>query len=122
MQGTMKFTYLGMDEFNGKKDPTKKYYNVSLLQNSEIAKVFLDQGQEVLFKDLQKFDEVICTVMFKLGQDRYGAKIDYKLLDIQPLLPELPAEFENAPSGESNVSDDKTNVGKLHNVKEKATA
>lgn len=120
MQATMKFTYLGMDAFVGKKDPSKTYYNVSLLQNSEIAKVFLDQGQEVLFQDMQKFDEVICTVMFKLGQDRYGAKIDYRLLDIQPLAPELPEGFENAPAGEN--TDDKANTGKLHNVKEKATA
>lgn len=92
MQGIMKFTFLGMDEFVGKKDPTKKYYNVSLLQNSEIAKVFLDQGQEVLFKDLDKFDELECTVMFKLGQDRYGAKIDYRLIDFKLLLPEIPFE------------------------------
>lgn len=102
MQGIMKFTFLGMDEFIGKKDPTKKYYNVSLLQNSEIAKVFLDQGQEVLFKDLEKFDELECTVMFKLGQDRYGAKIDYRLIDFKLLVPEIP--FEDT----ENVGTDET--------------
>lgn len=102
MQGIMKFTFLGMDEFIGKKDPTKKYYNVSLLQNSEIAKVFLDQGQEVLFKDLEKFNELECTVMFKLGQDRYGAKIDYRLIDFKLLVPEIP--FEDT----ENVGTDET--------------
>jgi hypothetical protein len=92
MQGIMKFTFLGIDEFNGKKDPTKKFYNVNLLQGSEIAKVFLESGQEVLFADIQKFDELECVLAFSLGTDKYGAKINYKLLSMKPLELENPYE------------------------------
>lgn len=111
MQAKMKFTYLGKDEFTGKKDPTKKYYQVSMLQGSEVAKIFLDQGQEVLFNDLEKFDDVLCDVMFKLGQDRYGAKIEYRLIALEVLTPELPEGFEENREAE-----------KLKVVKDKATA
>lgn len=100
MQGIMKFTYLGMDDFTGKKDPTKKYYQASFLQGSEIAKIFLITGQEELFKDMQKFDEVECLVDFKLGQDRYGSKIDYRLISMTALMPDIPFDLDKStPAG-----------------------
>lgn len=94
MQGIMKFTYLGMDSFAGKKDPSKTFHNVNLLQGSEIAKVFLESGQEVLFTDVQKFDELECVLAFSLGTDKYGAKINYKLLSMKPLELELENPYE----------------------------
>lgn len=101
MQGLMKFTYLGIDEYIGKKDPSKKYYSVNLLQGSEIAKIFLDQGQEILFRDMTKFDDLEATVAFSLGTDRYGAKINYKLLSVKPLMPEIP--FEEVKPADSTI-------------------
>jgi len=104
MQGIIKFTYLGIDSFVGKKDPTKTFYNVSLLQGSEIAKVFLETGQEEIFKPLQKFDEIVCLVSWRLGQDKYGVKLDYRIITVTPCDLELP---ENLPTGGStdNVTD-----------------
>jgi len=103
MQGIIKFTYLGIDSFVGKKDPTKTFYNVSLLQGSEIAKVFLETGQEELFKPLQKFDEIVCTASWRVGQDKYGVKLDYRIIDIRPLEIELPETSITASS--ENVTD-----------------
>lgn len=93
MQGPLKLTYLGIDNFNGKKDPSKTFYNVSLLQGSEIIKIFLESGQEVLFNNLQKFDEVVCVCSWSLGTDKYGAKINYRLLYMEELEIDIP--FEN---------------------------
>lgn len=108
MQAKMRFTYLGMEDFQGKKNPEKTYYQVSLLQGSEVAKVFLEQGQEVLFDQVQKFDELDCNVMFSLATDKYGAKIQYRLVNFEPSEVELPEKlFDNE---------------KLKNLKDKATA
>jgi len=90
MQGRLKFTYLGIDSFPGKKDPTKTFHNLTMLQGSEIVKIFLDPGQEVLFQEMQKFDELVCVCSWSLGTDKYGAKINYKLLSMEPLEAELP--------------------------------
>jgi hypothetical protein len=95
MQGTMKFTFLGIDEFIGKKDPSKKFYQVSLLQDNEVIKVFLSDGQEVLFANFDKFDELIAVVSFKLGQDKYGMKIDYRIISVETInIPFIPDEEE----------------------------
>jgi hypothetical protein len=108
MQGIIKFTYLGIDSFQGKKDPSKTYYNVSLLQGSEIAKVFLDAGQEVLFNGLEKFDEIICTVSWSLATDKYGAKINYRLHEVKPLDIELPEETTSKPDNKVTDLNQKT--------------
>lgn len=108
MQAKMRFTYLGMEDFKGKKDPEKTFHQVSLLQGSEIAKVFLEQGQEVLFANVNKFDELDCNVMFSLATDKYGAKIQYRLVSFEAAEVELPeVPFKNE---------------KLKDIKDKATA
>ncbi len=108
MQAKMRFTYLGMEDFKGKKDPEKTFHQVSLLQGSEIAKVFLEQGQEVLFSNVSKFDELDCNVMFSLATDKYGAKIQYRLVSFEAAEPELPEGLFDAD--------------KVKNIKEKVTA
>lgn len=78
MQLNGKFEYLGMNVFPGKKDPTKTYYNANLLQGSEVQKIFLSEGQDVLFTGLQKMDEVECELDIKI----VGAKTYVSLVSV----------------------------------------
>jgi len=110
MQGILKFTFLGMDEFVGKKDPTKKFYNVSLLQNSEIAKVFLETGQEELFRPLEKFDEIVAVVSWRIGQDKYGVKLDYRIISFRPMIETLPDHIEDLPENNEYLSENITDI------------
>ncbi len=71
MQGKMRFEFLGVNTFQGKKDPTKTYYSANLLQGSEVTKVFLSDGQEQLFSGLNKMDEIECDLDIKIGQKTY---------------------------------------------------
>jgi hypothetical protein len=57
MQGKGTFVFLGLNSFKGKQDPTKTYFSANLLQGAEVFKVFLQEGQEVLFSDAQQYDE-----------------------------------------------------------------
>lgn len=71
MQLNGKFEYLGINKFQGKKDPTKEFYSVNLLQGSEVTKVFLSDGQAVLFEGLEKMDEVECELKINIGMKTY---------------------------------------------------
>jgi hypothetical protein len=71
MQGKMRFEFLGLNEFQGKKDPTKTYYTANLLQGSEVVKVFLQEGQEVLFTGIHKMDEIECDLEINIGAKTY---------------------------------------------------
>lgn len=118
MQAIMKFTYLGIDSFVGKKDPSKTFYNLNLLQGSEVVKIFLETGQETIFEQLQidKFDELEAVVAFSLGTDKYGAKINFKLMSVTPLMPEIPFEQkepDKEPDKDLNKNPDKEADKKL---------
>lgn len=65
------FEYLGMNEFQGKKDPTKTYFSANLLHGSEVLKVFLSEGQDILFVGLEKMDELEVELDIKIGAKTY---------------------------------------------------
>ncbi len=81
MRGKMNFEYLGMNSFQGRKDPTKTYYSVNLLQGSEVVKVFLGEGQDVLFTRLNKMDEIECELDIRLGEKTYVSVASVILID-----------------------------------------
>lgn len=71
MQGKMRFEFLGLNSFQGKKDPTKTYFSAILLQGAEVTKVFLSDGQDVLFEGLTKMDETEVELDIRIGQKTY---------------------------------------------------
>ena len=75
MQGKMRFEFLGLNSFKGKKDPTKTYYNANLLQGSEVTKVFLEEGQDILFAGLNKMDEIECEISINIRGEKTYIKI-----------------------------------------------
>lgn len=53
MTGKCKANYLGVESFNGKKDPSKVYYRVAFLQGTNVTKMFLRDGQIEWFKGVK---------------------------------------------------------------------
>ena len=74
------FEYLGQEEIRGKKDPTKTYYNVVLLQGADPVKVFVTADDIHLFKDLKKLDSVQCSLDISVGVKTY-----INVLDVQKI-------------------------------------
>ena len=72
------FEYLGKEEIRGRKDPTKTYYNVVLLQDTDPVKVFVTAEDIHLFKDLQKMDSVQCALDINVGVKTYINILDVK--------------------------------------------
>ncbi len=71
MQGKFKVEFLGLSSFQGKKDPSKTYYSANLLQGTDVIKVFLQEGQEVLFSGIAKMDEIEVEINIQIREKTY---------------------------------------------------
>jgi hypothetical protein len=74
------FEFLGIEDLQGKKDPTKTFHNVSLLQGTDVVKVFLDDNSLQLFTGLKKMEKIDCELNISIGQKTYVNVIDVKKL------------------------------------------
>jgi hypothetical protein len=70
------FEFVGVQEIQGKKDPTKTFYNVVLMQDNDVVKVFCDEKKKDLFKGINKLDKVQCLLSVNIGSDRSYMGID----------------------------------------------
>lgn len=101
MQGNGTFVFLGIKSFPGKKDPSKTFYNLSLLQGTETFSVFLDDGQNVLFEKCDLYDNINIDFAVFLRTDRGMTVMSLRILKINSistqygetvdLSPEIPA-------------------------------
>lgn len=65
-----KFEFIGIEEIQGKKDPTKVFHNVGLMQGNDVVKVFLNDDKVKLFSGLKRFDLVECELNISIGSER----------------------------------------------------
>jgi hypothetical protein len=67
------FIYLGLDTIQGKKDTTKTFYNLSLLQDTDVVKVFLDSEtvKKIVNIKPNKMDKLNCELKISIGQKTY---------------------------------------------------
>ncbi len=72
------FEFLGIEEIQGKKDPSKTFYNVALLQEMDSIKVFANEDDVVKFKGLKKLDTVQCALDISIGVKTYINILDVK--------------------------------------------
>lgn len=69
MKLTGQFNYLGIETIQGKKDPTKTFYNLALLQDNDVVKVFLDEDTVKKITDIKpsKMDNLHCELKISIG-------------------------------------------------------
>lgn len=64
------FEYLGAQKLQGKKDVTKTYYNVMLMQDADVIKIFGNEEIIQLFDGVNKMDKVQCLLDINVGRQR----------------------------------------------------
>ena len=72
------FEFLGIEEIQGKKDPSKTFYNVVLLQDMDSIKVFANFEDVIKFEGFKKLDKLQCALDIKVGAKTYINIIDVK--------------------------------------------
>ena len=72
------FEFLGIEEIQGKKDPSKTFFNVALLQGTDPIKVFVNEDDVDKFKGLKKLDTVQCALDISIGVKTYVNILDVK--------------------------------------------
>lgn len=72
------FEFLGIEEIQGKKDPSKTFYNIALLQDMNSIKVFANYEDVIKFDGLKKLDKVQCALDINIGAKTYINIIDVK--------------------------------------------
>ena len=72
------FEFLGIEEIQGKKDPSKTFYNIALLQGTDPIKVFVNEDDVDKFKGLKKLDTIQCTLDISIGVKTYINILDVK--------------------------------------------
>jgi len=72
------FEFLGIEEIQGKKDPTKTFYNIALLQGTDSIKVFVNEDDIDKFKGLKKLEAIQCALDISIGVKTYINILDVK--------------------------------------------
>lgn len=67
------FNYLGIETFQGRKNPEETYASLALLQETSVTKVFLDKEQQATVTNLglKNMDKVSCSLDISIGQKTY---------------------------------------------------
>lgn len=73
MQVKGSFNFLGIETFQGKKNPEQTYASLALLQGTSVTKIFLEQEQQASLTNmrLKTMDEVSCELDISIGQKTY---------------------------------------------------
>jgi len=64
------FEFIGVQDIQGKKDVTKVYHNVALMQDTDVVKVFANDDTVKLFSGIKKMDKVECELNINIGAER----------------------------------------------------
>lgn len=73
------FDFLGVQGIQGKKDPSKTYYNVLLMQDMDVMKIFVNDQKVKLFDGIKKMDKVQCLLDVNFGGEKtYVNVVDCK--------------------------------------------
>lgn len=76
MKLTGTFEFIGIENIPGKKDPTKTYHNVALMQGNDVVKVFINDDTVKLFEGVKRMDKISCDLSVSIGSDRSYVGID----------------------------------------------
>ncbi len=76
------FEFIGIETIQGKKDTTKVYHNVALMQGVDVVKVFINDDTLKLFDGIKRMDKVSCDLRISIGSDRSYVNID-KVVKVQ---------------------------------------
>lgn len=83
MKLTGTFVFLGIDTFNGSKDPNKTYKNAVLLQGTDTLKVFLNDDSEKAFFGVQPMERIDCELDVRFGQKTYISVSSVKKVNVK---------------------------------------
>ena len=72
------FEFLGIEAVQGKKDPSKTFYNIALLQDMDSVKVFAVEEDILKFEGIKKLDKVQCLLDITFGVRTYINILDVK--------------------------------------------
>ncbi len=76
MKLTGKFEFIGVQEIRGKKDTTKTYHNVALMQGNDVVKVFLNDNTVKMFDGIARLEKLECDLTVNVGSERSYVGID----------------------------------------------
>lgn len=76
MKLTGEFELIGIETIQGKKDTTKVYHNVVLMQGMDVVKVFVNDETVKMFAGVKKMDKVKCDMAISIGSERSYIGID----------------------------------------------
>lgn len=76
MKLTGQFEFIGIDSITGKKDPTKVFHNVALMQGTDVVKVFANDEVIKMFDGIKRMDKVNCDMRISIGSERSYVGID----------------------------------------------
>lgn len=115
MQGKGRFVFLGVSSFQGRKDTSKTFFNLSVLQGAETFQIMLDEGQQHIFKDSTLYDELEIDYNVTARYDKYknapvlNMRINSVIFadtgEIPDLAPELPKDLptDSKPENEKKL-------------------
>ncbi|MDF2804971.1 MAG: hypothetical protein K0S61_4876 [Anaerocolumna sp.] len=76
MKLTGQFEFIGIENITGKKDPTKTFHNVALMQGVDVVKVFINDDTMKQFDGIKKMDKISCDLTISISSDRSYVGID----------------------------------------------
>lgn len=78
-----KFNYLGLETFQGRKDPTQSYCSLALLQGTDVQKIFLSEEQIIMINGLKlhPMDSLDVTLSITLGAKTFVRLEEMKKLN-----------------------------------------
>lgn len=65
-----KFEFVGIQNIQGKKDASKVYHNIVMMQDNNVVKVFADDKIIPLFNGIKKMDAIECELNINIGSER----------------------------------------------------
>ena len=70
------FSFVGMQDLQGKKDPTKMFHNIVLMQGIDVQKIFVNDDVAKQFAGIKPMDNLECDLSISIGHDRSYIGLD----------------------------------------------
>ena len=64
------FEFIGIETIEGKKDTTKVYHKVALMQGGDVVKVFINDDVLKLFDGIKRMDRLNVDMKISIGSER----------------------------------------------------
>lgn len=70
------FEFVGIETIQGKKDPSKVYHNIALMQGNDVVKVFANDDTVKKFDGIKRMEKISCDLSVSIGSERSYIGID----------------------------------------------